>query len=203
MDANLVLIIISPWWSLAFLRSFAHSFLSRATFFQFLTSSILISWSTPSSQRIFGLPTLLTPSSSVLNIFVYSSIVVHTYHVSSPCQSFSLDVTDDVWIFKYFIQFIIMSFSPYFVLLFRPENTSKHLSFKQTLPPLTSFRYSQCFRSICKYRSNKCFTHQYFSVFWGQVRPQKLSVEITNKMQPCNRIYYSTVHWRLNIFRAA
>jgi hypothetical protein len=29
------------------------------------------------------------------------------------------------------------------------------------------------------------------------------SVEITNKMQPCIRIYYSTVHWRLNIFRAA
>jgi len=22
-------------------------------------------------------------------------------------------------------------------------------------------------------------------------------------MQPCNRIYYSTVHWRLNMFRAA
>jgi hypothetical protein len=29
------------------------------------------------------------------------------------------------------------------------------------------------------------------------------SVEINNKMQPCNRIYYSTVHWRLNTFRAA
>jgi hypothetical protein len=29
------------------------------------------------------------------------------------------------------------------------------------------------------------------------------SVEITNKMQLCNRIYYSTVHWRLNMFRAA
>jgi len=29
------------------------------------------------------------------------------------------------------------------------------------------------------------------------------SVEITNKMQPCNRIYYSTVHCRLNMFRAA
>ena len=28
-------------------------------------------------------------------------------------------------------------------------------------------------------------------------------VEITNKMQPCVRIYYSTVHWRLNMFRAA
>jgi hypothetical protein len=30
------------------------------------------------------------------------------------------------------------------------------------------------------------------------------SVEITNKMQPCNtrRIYYSNVYWRLNIFRA-
>jgi hypothetical protein len=25
----------------------------------------------------------------------------------------------------------------------------------------------------------------------------------TNKMQPCNRIHYSTVHWRLNMFRAA
>jgi hypothetical protein len=22
-------------------------------------------------------------------------------------------------------------------------------------------------------------------------------------MQPCNRIYYSTIHWRLNMFRAA
>jgi hypothetical protein len=29
------------------------------------------------------------------------------------------------------------------------------------------------------------------------------SVEITNKMQPCIRIYYSTLHWRLNMFRAA
>jgi len=27
-----------------------------------------------------------------------------------------------------------------------------------------------------------------------------VSVEITNKMQPCNRIYYSTIHWRLNMF---
>jgi len=59
----------SPWWALAFLRSFAHLSLSRATFFRFLTSSILISWLTPSFHRIFGLPTLLTPSSLVLNIF--------------------------------------------------------------------------------------------------------------------------------------
>jgi hypothetical protein len=29
------------------------------------------------------------------------------------------------------------------------------------------------------------------------------SVEITNKMQHCNRIYYSTVHLRLNMFQAA
>jgi len=29
------------------------------------------------------------------------------------------------------------------------------------------------------------------------------SVEITNKMQPCKRIYYSKVYWRLNMFRAA
>jgi hypothetical protein len=29
------------------------------------------------------------------------------------------------------------------------------------------------------------------------------SVEVTNKMQPCNRIYYSKVYWRINMFRAA
>jgi hypothetical protein len=29
------------------------------------------------------------------------------------------------------------------------------------------------------------------------------SVQIAKKLQPCNRIYYSTVHWRLNMFRAA
>jgi hypothetical protein len=32
----------SPRWALAFLRSFAHSSLLRATFFQFLTPNILI-----------------------------------------------------------------------------------------------------------------------------------------------------------------
>jgi len=26
------------------------------------------------------------------------------------------------------------------------------------------------------------------------------SVEITNEMQPCNRIYYSKIYWRLNMF---
>jgi len=29
------------------------------------------------------------------------------------------------------------------------------------------------------------------------------SLEITNKMRPCNRIYYSNIHWRLNMSRAA
>ena len=28
-------------------------------------------------------------------------------------------------------------------------------------------------------------------------------VEITNKMQPCITVYYSTIYWRLNMFRAA
>ena len=60
----------SPWWAVAFLRSFAHSSLLRATFFHFLTPSILIFWSTPSSHRNFGLPAFLAPSSLVLNIFL-------------------------------------------------------------------------------------------------------------------------------------
>ena len=29
------------------------------------------------------------------------------------------------------------------------------------------------------------------------------SAEITNKMQPCNRIYYSKIYWKLIMFRAA
>jgi len=29
------------------------------------------------------------------------------------------------------------------------------------------------------------------------------AVEITNKMQPCNIIYYSKIYWRLSMFRAA
>jgi hypothetical protein len=57
----------SPSWALAFLRSFAHSSPLRATFFQFLSPNILISWSAPSSHRNFGLPALLTPSGLVLN----------------------------------------------------------------------------------------------------------------------------------------
>jgi hypothetical protein len=40
----------SPWCALGFLRNFALSSLLRATFFQFLTPNILISWTTPSSQ---------------------------------------------------------------------------------------------------------------------------------------------------------
>ena len=69
----------SPWWALAFLRSCAHSSLLRATFFQFLTPDILISWSTLSSYRNFGLPTLHALSSLVLNIFlIVLSLFIHT-----------------------------------------------------------------------------------------------------------------------------
>jgi hypothetical protein len=38
---------------------------------------------------------------------------------------------------------------------------------------------------------------------WKQSRAQYETVEITNKMQPCNRIYYSKIYWRLNMFRAS
>ena len=39
-------------------------------------------------------------------------------------------------------------------------------------------------------------------ILWQSKQKYEI-VEITNKMQHCNRIYYSTVHWRLNMFRAA
>ena len=37
----------------------------------------------------------------------------------------------------------------------------------------------------------------------GWLQSSAEPVEITNKIQPCNRIYYSRVYWRLNMFRAA
>ena len=73
----------SPWWSLAFLRSFAHSSLLRANFFQFLTPNILISWSTPSSHRNFGLPPLLAPSGLVLNIL----LIVLSLSIRTKCPA--------------------------------------------------------------------------------------------------------------------
>jgi hypothetical protein len=38
---------------------------------------------------------------------------------------------------------------------------------------------------------------------WNKQVFQIWSVEITNKLQLCNRIYYSKFYWRLNMFRAA
>ena len=65
--------------------------------------------------------------------------------------------------------------------------------------PLTELQcllpYSQPVCYISKYPANKAKLVQDFFYYD--------SVEITKKTQPCNRIYYSTVHWRLNKFRAA
>ena len=83
------LLLDSPWWALAFLRSFAHSSLLRATFFQFLTPNILMSWSTPSSHRSFGLPALLTPSGLVLNIF----LIVLSSFVCTKCPAHASRLT--------------------------------------------------------------------------------------------------------------
>jgi hypothetical protein len=47
-------------------------------------------------------------------------------------------------------------------------------------------------------------THNDNCIYYSCIRASQYdSVEITNKMQPWNIIYYSTVHWRLNIFRTA
>jgi len=42
----------------------------------------------------------------------------------------------------------------------------------------------------------------FFLYSWTRAS-QHESVEITNKMQPCHRIYYSRIYWRFNRFRAA
>ena len=82
----------SPLSSLAFLRNFGHSSLLRANFFQFLTPSILISWSTSSSHRNFGLTTLLTPSGMVLNIFLRVLSLFIRSKCPATCQTFNFDM---------------------------------------------------------------------------------------------------------------
>ena len=67
---------------------------------------------------------------------------------------------------------------------------------------INSLETTTCFhetRSNCKYLRSKCVNP------CNDRKETKIkdSVEITNKMQPCIRIYYSTVHWRLSMFRAA
>jgi len=121
----------SPWRALAFFRSFVHSSLPRATFFklltsniltdqihlpirdfyyshnlikstfQFLTSNILISPSTPFSHRNFSRPTLLTPSNpSNTQIPMYSTkhsldLYIHTYIHIPPKHGLCLKQMSD------------------------------------------------------------------------------------------------------------
>jgi hypothetical protein len=55
----------SPTWALAFLRSFCQLSFSIATFLQFFTPKVLISWITSSSHLSLGLPIFLIPVGSV------------------------------------------------------------------------------------------------------------------------------------------
>jgi hypothetical protein len=68
----------------------------------------------------------------------------------------------------------------------------------QTIQPITAlFNYKTVLfeKNMLHVSSSKVI------IMWNCYKND--SVEITNKMQLCNRIYYSTVHWRLNMFRAA
>ena len=84
-----------------------------------------------------------------------------------------------------------------FPLCRSPQNNIAHQEIRNDLQRLSSLvRVSQfkfdfvghsvvinaCYSKACSYRT---------------------VVEITSKMQPCIRIYCSTVHWRLKMFRAA
>jgi hypothetical protein len=56
----------------------------------------------------------------------------------------------------------------------------------------------------CTFNLPKISWTHYTKFVYSWIRASQYdSVEITNKMQPCNRIYYFTVHWRLNMFWAA
>ena len=65
--------------------------------------------------------------------------------------------------------------------------------------------------SICIFLFNRTILQVFVTYLTGSLyvhplwfyKHQHDTVEITNKMQPCNRIHRSTVHLRLNMFRAA
>jgi hypothetical protein len=59
----------SPGWALAFHRSLCHSSLLITTSLQFLMSTALISWTTPSSHLNLGLPIFLDPHDLELKTF--------------------------------------------------------------------------------------------------------------------------------------
>jgi len=74
-------------------------------------------------------------------------------------------------------------------------------SFQSCLWTQTKFPFPLLFRIILEFYNSLLL---YISL--QQENKAKLystSVEIINKMQLCNRIYYSTVHWRLSMFREA
>jgi hypothetical protein len=68
---------------------------------------------------------------------------------------------------------------------------------------LSLLRYFLSLHFFCRHL-HICFPGSFpFHIFSSPSTCFVFLVEITNKMQPCFRIYYSTVHWRLNMFRAA
>jgi hypothetical protein len=74
------------------------------------------------------------------------------------------------------------------------------LKMKKLIPDF-QVRHLRCLQLTVIYKYIKIqYIHTYIQI---PVKHNNSSEEITNKMQPCNIIYYSTVHWRLNMFRAA
>jgi hypothetical protein len=105
--------------------------LSRAAVFQFLTPSVFVSSFTPSSHRSFGLPTVLTLSSFVLNtflrvlsLFIRTTCPAHgnlfTLMQFTMYDSLNVSHNSQLYLFRH---------TPFFY--FCSKDTSKHLPFKQ------------------------------------------------------------------------
>jgi hypothetical protein len=70
-----------------------------------------------------------------------------------------------------------------------------------------ALRRSRIFRCLVFSQKHRAFRNLALITSPGKEKTYETysaeSVEITNKMQPCNRIYYYKVYWWLNMFRAA
>jgi hypothetical protein len=89
-----------------------------------------------------------------------------------------------------------------------PQNVAFYISInimlrRWSLEERSGFSHVSCETTYRRVTTNCCFLSG--AKCLKTLRRQMLngSGEITNNMQTCNRIYYSTVHWRLNMLRAA
>jgi hypothetical protein len=123
--------------------------------------------------------------------------ISHYPFKSRQYYHFKLTVTKDMFLLGVWLWQQTGGFG---LTLLYPAHVQNHTSLDKS----KNFMQLECMLLSHKYMEMSIYTmYWYLFTMTSLIICKPVSVEITNKMKPCNRIYYSTVHWRLNMFRAA